>query len=148
MAFKINLEKETIENTYFRNVVYTASKMQLVLMSLDENTNIPMEIHEDHDQFIRIEKGTCEIITQLSEKMILNEGDAVIIPAGTHHEVKNIGNEKLKLYTLYSPPEHKHGTLIKTLADVQSETSLNFKNNYIKYKSKIDKLLHGRDKHM
>ncbi len=139
MAFKINVEKETIQNTYFRNVVYTGTKMQLVLMNLDENTNIPMEVHDDNDQFIKIEKGQCEIRTQLNEIIILNDGDGVIIPAGTHHEVRNIGKEKLKMYTIYSPPEHKHGILIKKT----NKTDEELKGGYIKYTNKIKSYLNS-----
>ena len=108
--FSIQLENETLHNKYYRNVIFTSTNMQLVLMNLPVNTNISKEIHKDHDQFIKIEEGICKVITP-DKISILNAGDAVIIIAGTQHEVINIGSINLKLYTIYTPPEHKAGLI-------------------------------------
>lgn len=109
---KINLEEETLNNSNFRKVIKTTKNIQLVLMSLKIGENIPREIHEDNDQFFRVEYGNCKIITD-NETIILNENMSTIIPMNTFHEVINIGNTELKLYTIYSPPHHPHGTIQK-----------------------------------
>ena len=128
--FHVKLEKDTINNTYYRHVIFTAKHMQLVLMSLKPGTNIPEEVHENHDQFIRIEHGNCKIITP--EKTVnMGDGDAVIIPAGTKHEVINIGDDILKLYTIYSPPEHNDG-LIQNGGMIQKK--------YMKYVNKNNEI--------
>jgi mannose-6-phosphate isomerase-like protein (cupin superfamily) len=82
--------------------------MQLVVMSLLPDENIPLEIHKDHDQFIKIEKGhgVAIIGNTNKKKVLLQKGDCIIIPKNTYHEIKNIGSIKLKLYTIYTPPEH------------------------------------------
>jgi len=103
----MNLERDTINNTDYRRVIKTLKHMQIVLMSLRPNENIPQETHNEHDQFIKVEQGKCKIIT--SSTTILSSGDAICIQAGVTHEVINIGDEHLKLYTIYSPPEHKDG---------------------------------------
>ncbi len=103
--FHTNIEKDTIENANFRKVIHTTTKMQLVLMSLKKGDNIPNEVHEDNDQFIRIEIGQCKIVTP-AEEFYLEKDEVVIIPAGTYHEVINTGNSDLKLYTIYAPPHH------------------------------------------
>jgi mannose-6-phosphate isomerase-like protein (cupin superfamily) len=103
-----NIENLSLKNNFFRKVLFTTKKMQLVVMSLLPNENIPLEIHKEHDQFIKIEKGHgIAIIGKLSKKTItLEKGDCIIIPNNTYHEIKNIGKDKLKLYTIYTPPEH------------------------------------------
>jgi len=107
-VYHSNIENLSIKNNYFRKVLFTTKNMQLVIMSLLPNENIPLEIHKEHDQFIKIEKGKCEaIIGNTNKKKInLQKGDCIIIPNNTYHEIKNIGNIKLKLYTIYTPPEH------------------------------------------
>jgi len=103
-----NIENLSIKNNYFRKVLFTTKNMQLVVMSLLPDENIPLEIHKEHDQFIKIEKGKGEAIigNANKKKKILQKGDCIIIPNNTYHEIKNIGNIKLKLYTIYMPPEH------------------------------------------
>jgi mannose-6-phosphate isomerase-like protein (cupin superfamily) len=110
--FHTNLEKKTLSNKYYREVICTSKNMQLVIMSIPVGENISYEIHQDHDQFIRIEKGKGEAIIGEKEKIehiktyLLEDGDCIIIPANTHHEIINIGSEPLQLYTIYTPPEH------------------------------------------
>ena len=118
-GFIDNIEKLTEENDLFRRVLYTASQMQLVLMSLKPGEEIGEETHPDRDQFFRVEAGRGEILidgvsTPVSADM------AMIVPAGALHNVKNTGKEPLKLYTLYAPPEHIEGTVHKTKAEADA----------------------------
>ncbi|HEC32730.1 MAG TPA: cupin domain-containing protein [Candidatus Kaiserbacteria bacterium] len=115
-----NIEKETLENTDYRRVLYTAKNSQLVLMNLQPEEEIGEEIHE-LDQFIRIEQGKAKLILNKKDEDIIEEDYAVVIPAGTWHNVINIGDNELKLYSIYSPPEHKEGTVHKTKADETEE---------------------------
>lgn len=105
-----NIEEVAEKNNHFREVLYTATHTQLVVMSLLPGEDIGVESHGNVDQFFRIEKGTVEI-TMHGEKHTLTEGMAAIVPAGTEHNLKNIGNSVVKLYTLYSPPNHPAGTI-------------------------------------
>ena len=114
-----NIEKATIENADYRQVLYTAKNSQLVLMSLKAGEEIGEEVHH-LDQFIRIEEGKCKVILDGVES-IMEEDYAVVIPVGTKHNVINIGASDLKLYSIYSPPEHKDGTVHKTKADATEE---------------------------
>lgn len=106
-----NIEKKTLENESYREVLYTGPNLQLVVMSIEPGDDIGEEIHVGHDQFIRFEAGEGKVI--LDEKPIDVHGDdAVIIPAGTKHNVVNTSADaKLKLYTIYAPPEHPAGTI-------------------------------------
>ena len=115
-GYVINIENDTLENTDFRRVLYTAKNTQLVLMSLRANEEIGEEVHE-LDQFIRVEAGQgLAVLDDVAHR--LSDGSAVIIPAGTKHNVINVSDtEELKLYTLYSPPEHRDGTVHKTKSD-------------------------------
>jgi mannose-6-phosphate isomerase-like protein (cupin superfamily) len=100
-------------NTDFRHVLYTAKNMQLVLMALEAGEEIGEEVHEDRDQFFRVEQGTGEVWIDGARTRIKRE-TAMIVPAGARHNVKNTGNEPLKLYTIYAPPEHADGTVRAT----------------------------------
>ncbi len=122
-GFVGNIEEKTVENTYFRQVVYTGQHAQLVLMSLEPNEEIGMEVHDVTDQFLRIEQGEGKVIMDGEEREVKN-GDAVIVPAGTQHNVMNTSSEnRLKIYTIYSPPHHKDGTVHKTKADAQKDSA-------------------------
>ena len=114
-----NIEKATAENADYRRVLYTAKNSQLVLMSLRAGEEIGEETHH-LDQFIRVEEGKCKVILDGVES-IMEKDYAVVIPAGTKHNVINIGETDLKLYSIYSPPEHKDGTIHKTKADATEE---------------------------
>lgn len=106
--YKANIEKQTLTNGYYRKVLYTTPQLQLVLMNLRPHDEIGMEVHKNTTQFIRIESGTgMAYISQSSFR--LKDGDAFIVPPGKRHNVK-AGKDGLKLYTLYSPPEHKPDT--------------------------------------
>ena len=111
------IEDLTIQNSYFRHVLYTGKYTQLVLMSLKPKEEIGMEVHEKVDQFFRFEKGIGKVIINESNYDI-KDGDVIIVPAGAQHNVINVSeNEDLKLYTLYSPPNHPDGTIHKTKED-------------------------------
>ncbi len=120
-GYIVNIEKETNENTDYRRVLYTAKNSQLVVMSIEPGDDIGNEVHE-LDQFIRVEKGVAKAILNNGETEYEMKDDfAIIVPAGTWHNIINTGDEQLKLYTVYSPPEHKDGTVHKTKADEQEE---------------------------
>ena len=121
IGFVGNIEDQTLQNTDYRRVLFTGKNTQLVLMSLQPGVEIGMEVHEDHDQFIRVESGTGEAILN-GERHQLSDGVAVIVPAGVEHNVVNTSKDKpLQLYTLYAPPEHPDGTVQKTKADESKE---------------------------
>lgn len=109
------IEKQTLKNDYFRQVIFTGKHTQLVLMCLKGGEEIGKEVHPDVDQFFRIEKGEARFIFNEKEEHVVHDGDAVIVPAGTYHNVINASKtEPLRLYTLYSPPNHPDGTVHKT----------------------------------
>jgi mannose-6-phosphate isomerase-like protein (cupin superfamily) len=112
------IEKQTLSNDYFRQVLYTGKHAQLVLMCLQPGEEIGNEVHPNVDQFFRIEQGEAAFILNGTEKHLVKDGDAVIVPAGTYHNVLNASkSEKLKLYTIYSPPNHPDKTVHKTKAE-------------------------------
>jgi mannose-6-phosphate isomerase-like protein (cupin superfamily) len=112
------IEKQTLDNNYFRQVLFTGKYAQLVVMCLQPGEEIGNEVHASVDQFFRIEEGEATFIFGGKEKHQVKDGDAVIVPAGTYHNVINASREKkLKLYTLYSPPNHPDKTIHKTKAD-------------------------------
>jgi mannose-6-phosphate isomerase-like protein (cupin superfamily) len=121
-GYILNIEEKTLQNENFREVLYTAQHSQLVLMSLLPNEEIGMEIHEIVDQFIRIESGTGKAILN-GEEHELSDGVAVIVPAGTKHNIINTSSDKkMKLYTVYSPAHHKDGTVHKTKAEAEADS--------------------------
>lgn len=114
-GYIVNIEKETVENEDYRRILYTAKNSQLVVMNLQPHEEIGEEVHE-LDQFIRIEKGEGKAVLDGAEHVIKDDY-AVVIPAGMKHNIINTGEGTLKLYTIYSPPEHKDGIVQKTKAD-------------------------------
>lgn len=114
-----NIEKLTEENSDFRRVLHTTKHSQLVLMSLKPGEEIGLEVHEV-DQFFRFESGKGKVTIDGNEYEV-SDGDAVIVPAGSKHNVVNASGEMLKLYSLYSPPQHKDGTVHKAKADETEE---------------------------
>ena len=115
--YSTNIEKETIENDNYRKVLFTGNKMQLVVMSLKPEEDIPLEVHNHIDQFLRIEEG--EALVKINKKEInLKDDDIIIIPAGSQHYVKNTSkNKELKLYSIYATPEHAPGTIHATKSE-------------------------------
>ena len=108
-----DIEKLTVENGDFRRVLYTGGHLQLVLMTLPPGCDIGAEVHEDRDQFFRFEEGTGAVDIDGVANAV-QDGTAVIVPAGARHNVRNTGDQPLKLYTIYGPPEHKDGIVQAT----------------------------------
>lgn len=119
-GFVTNIEQEALENEDFRRVLYTAKHCQLVVMSIPPGTDIGAETHQ-LDQFIRVEEGEGKSVLDGVERD-LTDGSAVVIPAGTHHNIINTStSDALKLYTVYAPPNHKDGTVHPTKADAEKD---------------------------
>jgi len=119
-GFTADIEKLTTENTDYRRVLYTGRYLQLVLMSLKPGEEVGEEVHEDHDQFFRVEEGEGQVVIDGATTPIRDD-DAIIVPAGARHNVINTGSSDLKFYTLYGPPEHRDGVLQPTKADEYEE---------------------------
>jgi mannose-6-phosphate isomerase-like protein (cupin superfamily) len=119
-GFNDNIEKETISNNYFRRVLYTGKQSQLVVMSLKPKEEIGLETHTENDQFLRFEGGSGTVIIDDNQYEV-TDGDAVVVPAGARHNVINRSDtDALKIYTIYSPPHHKDGTIHKTKKDAET----------------------------
>jgi len=117
IGYKGAIEEETINNTYFRRVLFTGPHSQLVLMALAPSEEIGMEVHPENDQFFRFESGEGKVVIAGVEYAV-KDGDAAVVPAGTEHNVVNTSPAKpLKLYTIYSPAHHPDGTIHKTKAE-------------------------------
>lgn len=120
-GYATNIARDTLANQDYRRVLYTGRNTQLVLMTLQPGEEIGIETHEEHDQFIRIEAGSGVAVLK-GEEYPLSDGVAVVIPAGVEHNVINTSPaQPLRLYTLYSPPEHPDGTVHRTKADEPAE---------------------------
>ncbi len=119
-GFNANIEKDTLENSDFRRVLYTSKHSQLVLMSLKPGEEIGSEVHNENDQFFRIEKGQGKCIIDNNE-YDLYDGTAIVVPAGAEHNVINISEtEDLKLYTIYSPAHHKDAIVRQTKEEAEA----------------------------
>lgn len=119
-GYSTNIEKATLENENFRKVLYTSKHSQLVLMGLEPNEEIGMEVHPDNDQFFRFEAGQGKVIIDGNEYSV-SDGSAIVVPAGSQHNVVNISEtEKLKLYTIYSPAHHKDGIVRATKEEAEA----------------------------
>ncbi|QQY80291.1 mannose-6-phosphate isomerase-like protein (cupin superfamily) [Keratinibaculum paraultunense] len=124
--FVINIEKATEQNDYFRIALWTGEHLQLTLMSIDVGEDIGLEMHPNTDQFIRIEEGQGVVLMgnsmdNLTFQANVYDDYAIVIPAGTWHNVVNTGNTPMKLYSIYAPPEHPHGTIHKTKKEAEME---------------------------
>ena len=115
------IEELALKNTYFRQVLFTAKHAQLVVMCLQPGEEIGDEIHANVDQFFRIERGEARFVFDEKEERLVHDGDCVVVPAGTYHNVINASKTaQLKLYTIYSPPNHPDGTVHKTKAEAEA----------------------------
>jgi len=118
-----NIEVKTINNDYFREVAFTGKYCQLVVMCLKPGEEIGSEVHKNVDQFFRIEKGKGKVVINGEEKQVIN-GVGIVVPAGSEHNVINISTSNdLKLYTIYSPPQHKDGIVHKTKKDAVADVT-------------------------
>lgn len=120
-GYKADIENLTLENNNFRKVLYTAKNCQLVLMSIDPLDEIGMETHNEGDQFFRFESGTGSVIIDETTYTV-SSGDVIIVPQDSKHNIINTSDtEKLKLYTLYTPPHHKDGIVRITKEDAMAD---------------------------
>lgn len=119
-GFVDNIEALTEQNDDFRRVLYTGHNLQLVVMTLQPGDEIGEEVHDDRDQFFRIEEGSGEIWIDGKANKVKSD-DGIIVPQGASHNVVNTGKEPLRLYTIYGPPEHIDGTVHATAADAENE---------------------------
>ncbi len=123
--FVINIDRATIQNNTFRTALWTGKHLQLTLMSINPGEEIGLENHPHIDQFLRIEQGRGLVQMgssreNLSFQRYVSENDAILIPAGTWHNLVNTGNRPLKLYSIYAPPQHPKGTVHRTRADAMA----------------------------
>ena len=114
-----NIEEITLKNKDFRQVLYTARNCQLVVMALKPKEEIGLEVHK-LDQFFRVEEGSGEAVLD-GVRTVISTGFAVLVPAGTNHNIINTGNALLKLYTIYSPPNHRDGVVHRTRAEAKKD---------------------------
>ena len=120
--FTINIQKATCHNNNFRTALWTGKHLQLTVMNIPAGCEIGLEIHEDTDQFLRIESGRAMVKMgsckdKLNFQKYVGENEAIFIPAGTWHNVINTGQRCLKICSIYAPPKHPHGTVHRTKAD-------------------------------
>ena len=121
-GFVSNIEEDSLNNNNFRKVLYSGKHSQLVLMSLKPKEEIGMEVHEENDQFFRIEKGQGKCIIDGNESE-LADGTAVVVPAGAEHNIINTSDsEELKLYTIYSPAHHQDGVVRATKEEAVADS--------------------------
>ncbi len=111
-----DIEAATLGNEAYRRTLWTGRNLQLTVMTIQPGHDIGLEVHEDHDQFLRIESGTAAVRMgpardDLGFEATVGDDDAVFVPAGSWHNLTNIGDEPLTLYSVYAPPEHPHGTV-------------------------------------
>lgn len=118
-GFVADIEKLTVENNDFRRELYTGKHLQLVLMAIEPGGEIGEEVHDDSDQFFRIESGKGAVVID-GKRSEIKADDVVIVPAGARHNVMNTGEEPLRLYTLYAAPQHRVGTVHPTKADAEA----------------------------
>ncbi|MDO5629819.1 MAG: cupin domain-containing protein [Mobilicoccus sp.] len=118
----IDIEDATLSNRNYRTTLWTGTNLQLTVMAIAPGDDIGLEVHDDHDQFLRIEAGRGKVQMgpskdDLSFEQIAEHDSAVFVPAGSWHNITNVGDEPLKLYSIYAPPEHEHSTVHPTKAD-------------------------------
>ena len=118
----VNIEQTTLQNPNYRTALWTGGYLQLTVMSIPVGGDIGLEVHPDTDQFIRVESGSGKAVMGASQENLtyqqfVVDGDAVLVPAGTWHNVINYGRSPLKIYTIYAPPHHPHGTVEKVKTD-------------------------------
>ena len=120
--FVVNVEELTLANEKFRVTKWTGTNLQMTLMVIPVGGEIGLEVHDTHDQFLRIEQGRAQIVMGAAQDHLDHQWEAaaefaVFVPAGTWHNLRNIGQEPLKLYSIYAPPQHAHGTVHTTFEE-------------------------------
>jgi mannose-6-phosphate isomerase-like protein (cupin superfamily) len=120
----VNIEANTLENTNYRTALWTGSNLQITLMSIESGSDIGLEVHETHDQFLRIEQGQARVEMGPSQTELqtwtAGPSDAVVVPAGVWHNLVSTGDVALKVYSIYAPPQHPHGTVHVTQAEAEA----------------------------
>jgi len=123
--FVANIEELTLANNNYRTTLWTGKYLQVTLMTIQPGHDIGLEVHEDTDQFLRIEEGTATVYLGGSKENLktwqANNDDAIIVPAGTWHNLVNSGDTPLKIYSIYAPPHHPHGTVQATKEEADAE---------------------------
>lgn len=120
--YVVDIEELTKANDKFRVAKWTGSNLQMTVMSIEVGGEVGLEVHADHDQFLRVEAGNAKVQMGPTEDNLDFEQEAyddfaIFVPAGTWHNITNVGDEPLKLYSIYAPAEHEHGTIHETYAD-------------------------------
>lgn len=123
--YVVNIEEATLENTNYRTTLWTGTDLQLTVMCIQPGHDIGLEVHEDHDQFLRVESGRGLVqmgpgADDLSFEVEASDDDAIFVPAGSWHNVTAIGDAPLKVYSIYAPPEHAHGTVHVTYEEAMA----------------------------
>lgn len=122
--YVVNIEELTLENENFRTAAWTGANMQMTLMTIQPGDDIGLEVHEDHDQFLRIEQGLATVLMGDNELKLdswdAEDDYAIFVPAGKWHNVVNTGDQPLKLYSIYAPSEHPHGTIHVTKEEAEA----------------------------
>ncbi len=117
----VNIEQDTIENTNYRTTLWTGVNLQITLMSIEVGSDIGLEVHDTHDQFLRIEQGIAKVSMGSSADQLqtwqASASDAVVVPSGVWHNLESVGDVPLKVYSIYAPPQHPHGTVHVTKED-------------------------------
>jgi len=123
--FVTNIEEATLGNDLYRQTLWTGRHLQLTVMAIEPGHDIGLEVHDDHDQFLRVEEGTARVQMgpaedDLSFDETVGDDFAVFVPAGSWHNLTNVGDEPLRLYSIYAPAEHPHGTVHRTKAEADA----------------------------
>ncbi len=123
--FVTNIEEATLGNDLYRRTLWTGSHLQLTVMAIEPGHDIGLEVHDDHDQFLRVEEGTARVQMGPAEDDLpfdetVGDDFAVFVPAGSWHNLTNVGDEPLRLYSIYAPAEHPHGTVHRTKAEADA----------------------------
>jgi mannose-6-phosphate isomerase-like protein (cupin superfamily) len=124
--FVIDIEEATLQNNAFRRALWTGNNLQLTLMSIPRGNEIGLEIHNNEDQFLRIEEGTGVVEMGYSRDRLdyqekVSDDDVILVPAGVWHNIINTGDRALKIYSIYAPPHHPHGTVHETKEDAMAD---------------------------
>ncbi|MBM6544800.1 cupin domain-containing protein [Janibacter sp. YIM B02568] len=120
--YVVNIERATLENSTYRTTLWTGKFLQMTVMAIAPGDDIGLEVHEGHDQFLRVESGEGKVQMgpaedQLTFERTVGDDEAILVPAGSWHNVTNVGTEPLKVYSIYGPPEHEHGTVHQLKSD-------------------------------
>ena len=131
--YALNVWKTAVQNRNYRTTIWTGCNLQMTVMSIPPRSDVGSEVHKDNDQYIRVEQGNALVKMKSSKsencerreyEQTLCAGDAVFVPAGTRHNIINIGRNDLKLSSIYAPPHHKPGTVHRTKKDAENEEYL------------------------